>query len=99
MGGQARAVKAQFHLTDQAITDFDLYLFGEGRHERDAYGVARPGSYQKIFDSDDARFGGSCYNQQRQAMASDEGAQGYPCSLRLNLPPLGAMFFVGSDCR
>jgi 1,4-alpha-glucan branching enzyme len=64
---------------------------------RDGYaiGVADPGSYQKIFDSDDARFGGSAYNQQPQLSAAHEGAQGYPYSLRLNLPPLAAMFFIG----
>ena len=64
---------------------------------RDGYaiGVAEPGSYGKIFDSDDARFGGSAYNRQSEVHAVQEGAQGYPCSLRLNLPPLAAMFFIG----
>ena len=32
-------------------------------------------------------------------MAGHEGALGHPCSLRLNLPPPGAMFFVGSHSR
>jgi 1,4-alpha-glucan branching enzyme len=58
-------------------------------------GVADPGSYRKIFDSDEARFGGSSYNQQPRSSAVHEGAQGYPYSLRLNLPPLAAMFFIG----
>jgi 1,4-alpha-glucan branching enzyme len=64
---------------------------------RDGYGigVADAGSYRKIFDSDDARFGGSSYNRQPQVSAAHEGAQGYPYSLRLNLPPLAAMFFTG----
>jgi 1,4-alpha-glucan branching enzyme len=64
---------------------------------RDGYaiGVGEPGPYQKIFDSDEARFGGSGYNGQSQLIAAADGAQGYPCSLRLNLPPLGAMFFIG----
>ena len=64
---------------------------------RDGYrvGVAGQGNYRKLFDSDDARFGGSSYNRQTEAGAAHEGAQGYPCSLRLNLPPLGAMFFIG----
>ena len=64
---------------------------------RDGYGigVAEPGCYRKLFDSDDAKFGGSGYNRQLQVSAVPEGAQGYPCSLRLNLPPLGAMFFIG----
>ena len=64
---------------------------------REGYGVgvAAPGSYRKLFDSDEARFGGSGYNRQLDASATHEGAQGYPFSLRLNLPPLGALFFVG----
>jgi 1,4-alpha-glucan branching enzyme len=64
---------------------------------RDNYhvGVVAQGSYRKIFDSDDGRFGGSGYNQQSQVSATDVGAQGYPHSLRLDLPPLGAVFFIG----
>jgi 1,4-alpha-glucan branching enzyme len=64
---------------------------------RDGYGlgVAEQGSYQKIFDSDDVEFGGSGYNQQSRLSAAPEGAQGYPYSLRLDLPPLGAMFLIG----
>jgi hypothetical protein len=27
--------------------------------------------------------------------AEQQGVQGYPYSLRLNLPPLGALFFIG----
>jgi 1,4-alpha-glucan branching enzyme len=60
-----------------------------------AIGVAQPGSYKKIFDSDDARFGGSGYNRQSELQAAHEGVQGYSHSLRLNLPPLAAMFFIG----
>ena len=64
---------------------------------RDGYalGVAEQGSYRKIFDSDDVRFGGSGYNRQSCPSAAHEGAQGHRYSLRLNLPPLGAMFFIG----
>jgi 1,4-alpha-glucan branching enzyme len=58
-------------------------------------GVAEQGSFRKLFDSDEARFGGSGYNRQSQVSAVHEGAQGYPFSLRLDLPPLAAMFFVG----
>ncbi len=66
---------------------------------RDGYGigVAEPGAYRKLFDSDDARFGGSGYNRQSVLNAEPHGAQGYPCSLRLDLPPLGALFFVGPE--
>jgi 1,4-alpha-glucan branching enzyme len=64
---------------------------------RDGYrvGVAERGEYRKIFDSDDARFGGSGYNRQTQITAGEHGAQGYAFSLPLDLPPLGAIFFIG----
>ncbi len=58
-------------------------------------GVTDPGLYHKTFDSDDARFGGSGYNRQTHIVATAEGAQGYAHSLRVNLPPLGAMFLTG----
>jgi len=64
---------------------------------RDGYGVGvtDPGTYRKLFDSDAVRFGGSGYNGQSEVSATDERAQGYPFSLKLNLPPLGALFFSG----
>jgi 1,4-alpha-glucan branching enzyme len=64
---------------------------------RDGYrlGVSEPGRYTKLFDSDETRFGGSAYNRQLEVRAVHEDAQGYPFSLRLNLPPLGAVFFIG----
>ena len=64
---------------------------------RDEYavGVAARGEYRKILDSDDARFGGSGYNAQERLTASEQGWHGHPHSLRLNLPPLGAMFLIG----
>ncbi len=58
-------------------------------------GVAELGEYRKILDTDDTRFGGSGYNQQSAVQATEQPSQGYPYSLRLNLPPLGAVFFTG----
>ncbi len=62
-----------------------------------AIGVGEPGRYRKILDSDDTRFGGSGYNRQVGVDAAEPGAQGYPMSLRLDLPPLGAMLFAGPE--
>jgi 1,4-alpha-glucan branching enzyme len=66
---------------------------------RDGYriGVAEPGNYRKLFDSDATRFGGSNYNRQAQASASHESVQGFPYALQLDLPPLGALFFIGPE--
>ncbi len=64
---------------------------------RDRYsiGVGEPGRYRKILDSDDLLFGGSGYNSQSTVEAAAPGCQGYPLSLQLDLPPLGAMILAG----
>jgi len=58
-------------------------------------GIERPGHYRKLFDSDDLAFGGSGFNGQSQLQTSSQEAGGQPQSLKLNLPPLAAMFFTG----
>ncbi len=54
-----------------------------------------PDVYRKLFDSDAVRFGGSGYNGQNDVEAAHGGDAAQPLALRLNLPPLAAMFFVG----
>ncbi|MGA2777583.1 MAG: 1,4-alpha-glucan branching protein GlgB [Steroidobacteraceae bacterium] len=64
---------------------------------RDQYalGVSELGRYRKILDTDEGRFGGSGYNRQSMIEASAEGCQGFAHSLKVDLPPLGALFFAG----
>ena len=57
-----------------------------------AFKVASGGCYRKILDSDAAQFGGSQFNDQSQVEAV-LGATSADWKIRLNLPPLGAMFF------
>jgi 1,4-alpha-glucan branching enzyme len=63
--------------------------------DRYAIGVSEPGRYRKILDSDAAAFGGSGYNGQTLLEAAAPGCEGYPLSLQVDLPPLGAMIFAG----
>ncbi len=56
-------------------------------------GVPEPGTYRKVLDTDAARFGGSDYNRQDHVVAQLAPCQGYPHHIRLNVPPLAAMFF------
>jgi 1,4-alpha-glucan branching enzyme len=74
-----------------------ICIFNATPVPRDGYeiGVADAGRYRKLFDSDDVRFGGSGYNGQNEVEASSGGDSAQPLRLRLNLPPLAAMFFVG----
>jgi 1,4-alpha-glucan branching enzyme len=55
-------------------------------------GVDRPGVYRKILDTDAGRFGGSDYAPVERQTAADEPWQGFAHSLRLDLPPLAAVF-------
>jgi 1,4-alpha-glucan branching enzyme len=110
-------------LTEAAISDFDLHLFGEGNHQRiydklgahpHSSGAARGTRFavwapnaERVsvvgaFNQWDGNahvmrhavaFGGSGYSRQSEVEASPASAFGQ--SLRLNMPPLGAVFFVG----
>jgi 1,4-alpha-glucan branching enzyme len=55
-------------------------------------GVPVAGTYRKILDTDAARYGGSDYNRQDRVVAEPSPSQGFPCHLRLDLPPLAAVF-------
>jgi 1,4-alpha-glucan branching enzyme len=61
---------------------------------RDDYwiGVPEGGTYAKALDSDAARYGGSSYNTQDRVTAEAHPSHGFPFRLRLNLPPLAALF-------
>jgi 1,4-alpha-glucan branching enzyme len=56
-------------------------------------GVPEQATYRKVLDTDAARFGGSDYNRQDHVVAQLAPCQGYPHHIRLNVPPLAAMFF------
>ena len=62
---------------------------------RDDYwlGVPEAGAYACIFDSDDARYGGSGHVRQHRLTTDAHPSHGFPFRLRLGLPPLGAVFF------
>jgi 1,4-alpha-glucan branching enzyme len=61
---------------------------------RDGYwvGVPDPGTYVKRLDTDAARFGGAGHNVQDRLATDGQGCHGYPYRLRVNLPPLGALY-------
>ncbi len=71
-----------------------LCVFNATPVPRDGYriGVDRPGDYQTVLDTDAARFGGSGYASRTQWTADAEPWHGLPHSLRLDLPPLAAVF-------
>ena len=61
---------------------------------RDGYriGVEQPGSYHAVLDTDESRFGGSGYSTRTQWVADPGSWHGFSHSLRLDLPPLAAVF-------
>ena len=74
-----------------------ICLFNATPVPRPSYAIAVPAarSFQKVFDSDETRFGGSGYNQQSHLDTAAEGLHGQAHSLCVDLPPLGAIFLRG----
>jgi 1,4-alpha-glucan branching enzyme len=61
---------------------------------RDDYwlGVPTAGTWRKVLDTDASRYGGSDYDRRDRVVSQAAPTQGYPCHVRLNLPPLAALF-------
>jgi 1,4-alpha-glucan branching enzyme len=61
------------------------------------FGVPAPGRYNKVFDSDATRFGGAGYNAQQELHSEPYNHHDFQHVLRLDLPPLGAVFCMRND--
>jgi 1,4-alpha-glucan branching enzyme len=63
---------------------------------RDEYriGVPEMGAYVQILSTDDPRFGGSGHPTRERVEVDPSPFHGYPQSMRLTLPPLGAIVLV-----
>jgi 1,4-alpha-glucan branching enzyme len=62
-------------------------------------GAPRAGDYTRIFSSDDPRFGGSGLTGTELVRADSSPFHGYPQSLELTLPPLGALVLAPAKRR
>jgi 1,4-alpha-glucan branching enzyme len=60
---------------------------------REEYTIGAPaaGSYVQLLSSDDAAYGGSGYHTRARVETEPAPMHGYPQSMRLTLPPLGAI--------
>ncbi len=76
--------------TDEAPV---VFVFNFTPVPRDGYllGVPEAGTYGKLLDSDERRFGGSGYSDERTWVTQPEPWQGREQRLALKLPPLGAI--------
>jgi 1,4-alpha-glucan branching enzyme len=54
--------------------------------------VPEPGTYRKILDTDATRYGGGAYNRQDRYESQPDPTLGYPCHVRVDLPPLAALY-------
>jgi 1,4-alpha-glucan branching enzyme len=70
-----------------------LCVFNATPVPRDDYwiGVDAAGRYRKILDSDERRYGGSGYLATEVVQTTTDSTHGRPYTLRLSLPPLGAL--------
>ena len=62
-------------------------------------GVPVGGYWKELLNSDAHEYGGSGVGNMGGAEAMSEGIHGRPFSLRLTLPPLGALFLKNSDLK
>ena len=60
-------------------------------HAEYRLGVPQACAYVEVISSDDPRYGGSDYETRARAEVEAVPFHGYPQSIRLNLPPLGAL--------
>ena len=56
-------------------------------------GVPKPGRYLEVLNSDASRYGGQNFGNGGAVDTTAEPMHGYPQSVALTLPPLGALFF------
>ncbi len=63
---------------------------------RDEYRIGAPemGTYVQVFSTDDPRFGGSGYRTRERVEVDPSPFHGFAQSMRLKLPPLGAIVLV-----
>ena len=75
--------------------DFILFVFNLTPVPRSDYriGVPGPGFYKEVLNSDAAVYWGSNVGNYGGVYTEDVRCHGRPCSIRLNLPPLGALAF------
>lgn len=55
-------------------------------------GAPRPGLWREVLNTDARDYGGSGWGNLGAVATDDQAAHGKPCSMRLALPPLGALF-------
>jgi 1,4-alpha-glucan branching enzyme len=56
-------------------------------------GLPRAGEWQEILNTDAVEFGGSGVGNLGSIQANGEGTHGQPHSAKINIPPLGAVWF------
>ncbi len=60
-------------------------------------GVPRLGMYREVLNSDASTYGGSNVGNYGGVESEPVPSHGYPCSITVTLPPLGALWFEGPD--
>jgi len=72
-----------------------IFVFNFTPIPRDNYlmGFPEAGTFIKLLDTDDPKFGGSGYNKQRKIDTTHQTWQGQPYRAAVNLPPLGCLVF------
>ncbi len=93
--------------SDQSVASFIRWDRARERHVvcvlnatpvvREGYrlGVPRAGVYRELINTDAGAYGGSGVGNLGSAQAEAVPSHGFPCSMRVTLPPLAAVWFEG----
>jgi 1,4-alpha-glucan branching enzyme len=75
--------------------DFTIIVcnFAQELHQNYRIGVPKLGNYSEVLNSDQVEFGGSGQINTENLPAEDMPWQNQPCSIEINIPPLGAVYF------
>ncbi len=91
-GGNADQNMLSFVREDSAGNELIVVVnFAGNPHSGAVFGVAKPGNYSELLNTDAAVYGGSGVGNFGQRQTEDFSSHGQPHSLRLDVPPLGAL--------
>ncbi|MFW5950727.1 MAG: 1,4-alpha-glucan branching protein GlgB [Gemmatimonadota bacterium] len=99
IGDDRRNSVLAFLRRGQSADQLALCVYNFTPAPRDPYriGVPLPGEWRVRIDSDREEYGGSGYGGQEVVVAEEVESHGWPYSLALKLPPLGALILTPAD--
>ena len=64
------------------------------RYDDFTIGLPKPGVLKEVINSDDTQYGGSGILNKAEIESADESFLDHPCSAKITLPPMAAVWFL-----